>query len=618
VAGLADEEARWLLLAQRPPMPEHLRRLPPAVREIRNLVDTAPWDRKVALPGVIPVSRTERVWSPLRQLCFGLADGGPLPEEIEANTLAPRVSDPALIVARPDDVFRLRKSERRLLRATGKPAASLRGNDQNARVNLAATIDEAITAVEESNWTPPPEWTGDPYESRRRARRVLRACRTRLDAWSVPERDDSLIGRIATHLSQQFHLARGELDRYAQEYREGEELRTKLLGDLDEARARLERQAWTMAVPAVALVALIALPFVQPPAIGPVSAILALVTIVGAVGWAARLIAFALRCSELERDLAMVEARRRATMRAVRRWPGEAHRLTSVYEILSDWSEIIGYMIHHPFGTAVTPTAAPVDDLRTPEAFRSADSRPSERHMKDLRWKVQDTVFPPGWLTALYLSVYRESMRSVPAASPGQPVDADTAPSSPLPPDEDDLPVPGASAAPGGTEKPGLDRWNARHRLLRDFRRSRCARTAQETVSSRIRQALRGYPPEELLPVVGVPSRVAGQPDRVMPALDFLLALAPKSTEGAPCSPFSSRAFTENGQVDGRNAVERVWLWCPATTLSGEESAGIREHAAVTVAFDDPTVDRAYRIQVTRLDVSFNCDPADLAAFGSA
>ena len=59
------------------------------------------------------VAPEPRLWAPLRQLCFGLVDGGELPPDLgePAGILRPGVSDARCVAPSPDDGFALTPAE---------------------------------------------------------------------------------------------------------------------------------------------------------------------------------------------------------------------------------------------------------------------------------------------------------------------------------------------------------------------------------------------------------------------------------------------------------------------------------------------------------------------------
>jgi hypothetical protein len=620
-----DAEPRDPLLWGIPPTPQEIREMAYA-GTVSDRADARPGDRAVTLPGLIPSGRLRFLWLPLRQLSFGLLDRGPMPEEVQEHlgTLTPRASHPRWIVPAPEDAFFLTEEEREALRAAGHPARGVRAADPNAAQHLQVQVRRAAQAVASGRDAPPEAPPGA-------ASQTLAECERRLDAWLARQHHDSLFGRLTDHVNEQLRLAHEEIMKRARQYKKDEDERKRLVDELERARDHLDRRPWTALVGLGAAVGFAVDVALQPPWFEYIALAAGIAGLGVLLWWIFRILFFVLVGVRLERELEEVERRRRATMAAVRQWPAEADRLASVYEVLTDWGEIIGWMLHRPFGaTAGADTAAGMPGPPLPEAFRFGEGQVSREHFDDLVVRTARDVFGPGWVLALYAVVERAIMERLGAASG---LTCDDLPNPDMAPAAEtvamhtaqmvDDPPPAEATDGEGEDKEDepsslMNRWNARQRLIEDFRRGNCGEVARRHVTALIREALRRYSPEQLLPTVTIDEEDRPGASGPTRATDFLRSIMPRGSDSAPCPPAMTRLFTPEGQIHEKSRVARVHLWCPKALMSSDGELTVPEHPDVEVVpdgFGERDGDGGYRVQITRLDVTVDCEPTDLEIF---
>jgi hypothetical protein len=662
--------------------------LPPTPREVRAVAHAA--------PGLLPrrVPPPNLVWGALRQLCFSLTDGGEFPAEVREaiGTLRPAVSRAGWIVPPPTDSFQLTGEERKLLRTLGRPCGTVRATDMNAAAHVKARLAEAGARLAELAAAAPDsnprlsdvddmdgsvgagDGPGGPVGAGRgpggpggstgsdwadgwgEAKRLLDDCRGRFATWDSRQRAHSLIGRLTAHVSKQLWHARKDLTRRRAEYEKLEKQRAAVLDELERAYESGRQRRWlapTFAGSAALFGASVTLPL---PLVGLPGSLLSAVLLVMSVlsgGWlTGRLFRRVLREIALERELDIVERRRRAVVAAVERWPTEADRLASVYDILTDWGEIIGWMLHEPFGAGGREAAlSSLDRSRLPQALQFGTG-PADGELDRLVNATARDVCGRGWVTNLYTTVEREVMDDMGTSTPGgeapdpdyspaaDHVDATlsshaAAPDSAAPDSAraaDDAATgaqtdPGAAPAAGAGQPvaaytdpdpdDGETTWNPRHRLLYHFRIRDCAARARRLMTSRIGVALRRFPPDQLMRTIHVAvDDVDGPDDEAdappVPVLDFLNGIAPRPRGSTPCPPMSSKTFTMDGQWRDKAYVRRILLWCPESVeVAGTDESDVTVHADNSIAVADGATYQ-YRIQITRLDLSDDCEPSDI------
>jgi hypothetical protein len=580
--------------------------LPPTPWEIHQLAVGVP----ALLPSRVPPQRF--LWRPLRQLCFSLLDGGPLPQAVAdaAGGLAPMLSDPRWIVRSPEEGFTLTDEERRVVTTAGSGAHGVRAADVNAAEHLA----DALRRMRLST-----DLVAD-------ERVELDRCQARFDRWRAKDRADSLLGAVAAHVSEELRKARDELRGHKHEMELLEQRRAAALDAIEHHHQRLRlgtRVTWTFLGSAAGFAAMLFLHGLRPwvdavldPAL-LVAAIVALTTAAWTLGRVLLHLAAGIR---LHRTLDAIEQERRHLQASVRRWPPEADRLASVYEILTDWAEIVGWQLHRTFGSA-GPATRPDEFGRAtlPEAFRAGFGGDRVAHLDDLIRRTAKDCFGRGWLTDLYVRL--ETSVRVRAKLPPDGADPDLSPAVDMLRATDNWTVrPKFRRDPAETDEPDGDGsapedpvagWHARRRLLAEFRDGTCAAEAKDIVVERIWTALRRYPPEELIPTVETGD--VG-PDGALvhvPTAEFLSDVLPRPAGDEPCSPLIAEGFTPDGLIAEKTQVAKVWLWQPdSLTLE------VRPHPGIEVQLDEAgTQRRPDLIQVSRLDVSSQCQPEHLRLF---
>nr|WP_042197471.1 hypothetical protein [Kibdelosporangium sp. MJ126-NF4]CEL22981.1 hypothetical protein [Kibdelosporangium sp. MJ126-NF4]CTQ90120.1 hypothetical protein [Kibdelosporangium sp. MJ126-NF4] len=534
--------------------------------EMLEVARDAPDQLQRLLPGTVPVST--QLWSPLRQLSFSLVDGGDLPPEVEAswNTLRPGVSDPKWIAPPPRGGLDLDKSEQDMLSSIDLPPTKrIRPGD----MNMIAALHERLAEL--------------PFGEQ------LTAFRARVNEWVAERRaDKSLVGRLGQYVSDQIRTAGSDLGRRASEYNEAQQERAKLITDLDLIRTRLGNQVWAMLVGVLGLAGWLVSILITPlPQWALIMSITAAVVGGGyAVLW---MLALAARAAALERDLQWVDSRLRAHVAAIERWPAEVDRLASVYEVLVDWGEVIGWMVHEPYGQAHASTPGPAQVAR-PEAFRVARPEVTGEQFDEVIDRTTRQVFGDGWITRLYDVLKQHAIPNTDGRSGGH-VDPDVAPG----------PGPNEARTDNGTPP-----RHARDRLLREFRNGNCGASAKDELTERIRDALLSQAPEQVMPMVTADDRTG----LLTPTTEFLTAVMPEPTDDAPSQPLASTVFSDEGRIKGRGNVARVYLWAPAEQW---EHSSLRQPRHDRVEIKGTSAkDLPYQMSLIRLDVSEGCEEADL------
>ncbi|ONI90785.1 hypothetical protein ALI144C_02180 [Actinosynnema sp. ALI-1.44] len=562
---LATAAQEWLERTVVDVAPNEIGRRVVTAGEMLEVARDAPDQLRGLLPGTVPVST--QVWSPLRRLSFSLVDGGDLPPEVEAswNTLRPGVSDPKWVAPPPRRGLDLDKSEQDVLGSIDlPPTRRIRPGD----VNMIAALYERLAELP----------GGD----------KLKAFRDRVNDWVTERREDkSLLGKLSTHVSDEMRKASGDLGRRAVEYAEAQRERKAVLNELDRIRTRLGNQVWAMLIGFIGLVGWLVSVAVTPlPQWALILSVSAAILGGGyAVLW---MLALAARAAALERDLQYVDSRLRAHVAAIERWPAEVDRLTSVYEVLVDWGEVIGWMLHEPYGEAHASVPGPADMTR-PEAFRVARPEVTTEQFDEVIDRTTKDVFGKGWLTRLY-GVLKQTLIPNPEGRSGGQVDPDASPG------------PGPNDAQADPAKPPK---HARDKLLREFRNGNCGTIAKDELTDRIRDALLDQAPEQVMPMV-----TADSTGSLMSTPEFLTAVLPEPTDDAPSQPLASTVFSDQGRIRGRGNVAKVYLWGPFEQWT-RSSLRLPQHDHV-VKRGNPAKDLPYQMSVIRLDVSEGCEEADL------
>jgi hypothetical protein len=305
----------------------------------------------------------------------------------------------------------------------------------------------------------------------------------------------------------------------------------------------------------------------------------------------------------------------------VERWPTEADRLASVYDVLTDWGEIIGWMVHKPFGRGEEPTAGlRLDTEHLPQAFQFSIADEDTTVDRLIQRTLKDT-FGKGWVMKLYAAVKDRVMGGTPGAESTED-NPDYAPA--LVSSEDDPNATGPvkhpampTAEPFGEyadvyEDSGV--FNARTRLIGHFRDSRCGAEARRLTSSLIREGIRRVPVEDLAEKVTV--RRGGQETEVVAMTDFLESVLPRPNGDLLCPQLAASTFTLQGKMRERGTVEQVQLWKPQpVTVAGGASPDPRVVVIPDTSTAADTGPGGHLLQVTRLDLSPDCEPEDIVLF---
>lgn len=542
------------------------------------------------MPRTVPTEPD--LWPPLRQLGFSLVDGGDFPNELrDFQALRPGVSHPSWVAAPPEETFVVGDATAKVLAAYGISTSSIRPADSFAADNLLRRLRKAESAVEERQALS--------REVKAEHLLVIRQCQQDLETWLEQNHGEhSLIGHLVHHVDKEIDEARHALIALANEYKHQNVRRVEVLRPLERIRDRLVfRLTGYVPVTAVAdAIWITALLTGLPPRV-----VGAAVVATGAVAVAQYYVfQLASKANRLEYELARLDARRTQTMAAVKRWPGEVERLGALYNIMLDWGEIIGWLLHKPFSYSDAGDGSGFGAHSRPEAFHWGQTRIDSPAVNDLATAVTRDVFTSGWIGELYEAVYAAAVpESVTTTVPDAYTDADRSPAASRlatqPEDSDEPDVPG----PVPEHRP----LYARERLLRAFRDLECGDTAGRHLAADIEKVLLAMEPEKLLAAVSVEQT----PPHAVPAVEFLSAVLPKPVGGAPCPQLAMTIFSDRGRIDNKGKVVRVHLWGVAHQLPREPGAQVRLHRGGTV---EGSVQ--YQFSIIRLDVSAGCEPEDL------
>jgi hypothetical protein len=85
----------------------------------------------------------------------------------------------------------------------------------------------------------------------------------------------------------------------------------------------------------------------------------------------------------------------------------EVARLTDLYSQLVDWAEIVGWMVHHPWGRSLAfsdpmPGPGSLDATSLPSAMSIGRASTTDAQLNNLSARCVNRVFQRGWLTGLY------------------------------------------------------------------------------------------------------------------------------------------------------------------------------------------------------------------------
>jgi hypothetical protein len=536
-------------------------------------------------------------------MCLGLVDGGPLPDEIGdiAGGRGPRVSRAEWIVPSPVDSFKFTSEESAALRAVGKPCGQVRATDLNAAVHVGRRLDDAAGDAKAS---------ADPERGK-----LLDACRERFREWNSRERSLSLIGQLTDHVNDELLKAREDLEMRARQYEKAEQDRQTVHRLMNESyqKVRTGRRWVGPSATGSGLLAIASLVW-QSPALWLLPFVLAVPTAVFGLWWGGRMTRYLAREVRLEHELLRIEYRRAAIVAAVQSWPTEADRLASVYDVLTDWGEIIGWMLHKPFGRGeISSDPQLLDVKRLPQAFQFAEGG-EDTVLDRLVRRMADEVFAPGWVSTLYTDLQLEFLGEHTIGGENDPDYSSTLDVD----DEDTQAIPPSATTTTELfgeyadvyEKPPLH--NARARFVKHFRDDKCGVSARRSMITSIRQALRRVPVEELAEKVTI-QRGDDLEQEVVAIRDFLQSVLPMPIGGMLGPALSTPAFTLGGTAREKSSVDSVHLWCPESFDLSEQIGDPR----ITVTADRSVAMAAgsgerHLLQVTRLDLSADCIPEDI------
>lgn len=473
------------------------------------------------------------LWATLRQTCFGLLDGGDLPSGLDAprDGATREVVVDATFVAPPLDVLRVEPGGDLLV--VESPAAEEPGHLFGAHVRACDPFQAArLRSATEDDLRAARGAADEELAARYEA-----ALQT-LDGW-VGRHRTALLWRVAEHLSAQAEQARSAFHVAVATVAKGPRKGDPTAG----SRARRRLRFWWAAV---ALPALYSIYGAADLNLGPgetFGTVERIVTVVALwfVGWALAFFDYHRRVLALEHDQAKALY---DYLTAVRRAEHDAHetvRLTSTYDQLRDWADIVSWLVHRPEGHIPSPARGTTDELPHPAALRPAVGEADAESLTRTAARIGRDVFACGWLGGLYATRAAASMLALKLRGGGDP-------EAPDPDPDRDLSFP----AP-------------RHRLLADVSVGRYADAWRDGVRRVAAETVAALPPadvvpgvDELPPAATVPaSRATRQPTGA-----FLAAILP-GADGATKEMFSTSLWTPQARIAGAGEVARSFTWQP-------------------------------------------------------
>lgn len=547
------------------------------------------------------------VWGALRRTAFMLHDGSEPPTDVpapmdgaarsiiaDARQIAPdpaagplRLTDvpesfDAIVHApiRPCDPYQARLVDH-VLAAGGKTEPPTQDKHLDGASDPQPGRDDPSTPPDEhapsgSSELEDADQEDDDLDAAARLRQELRA-------W-VEQREASLLWQLSERAGEALDHAQQTLFQVLRQVAEGE---SEINQDaMRRERSRLRRSwGWITGIVFAISVGLFFL-------YGPLGVIAGLPLVAGhALGsLAVWLIALLWRFIRYQRQMFRLkhehDRRHAAYVHALRLSPELAQQvvaLASACEQLREWSEIIGWVLHHPEGPTPVASSHGFDavPVETPPGTVVVTGRTDDRSRLRVGTKVGRELFGTGWLGRLYDRYQSASMEAI-------------------------------SFSLGVDELPDPD-WDLNRpwpcsQLLEDLRSGNRAAGWSREVLERVATALSTTPPEDInLSVDGTP----------VEAEAFLASILTEPHDGEElCRPMWSDA-ARMSQHDPR--IVRTHLWGPVT-LSGpateppavrREASGVRRPDADVFAYEAIRLDSTAAVSATALRVFAAAEPPE-------
>jgi hypothetical protein len=260
----------------------------------------------------------------------------------------------------------------------------------------------------------------------------------------------------------------------------------------------------------------------------------------------------------------------------------EVVRLTSLYEQLRDWAEIIAWTIHRPEGPTVAHPAALTRSDEPPPgpiAMRCAWVEPSTDMVAQAAARLAKNVLAPGWLSGLYAQLAQRSMHALKLAGGANRADPN--------PDPDRV----------------LSHPSPRGRLLRDLEAGRFAGEWLAEVRGQAAALVDATALDELFERI---EDVA--PDR------FTFEILPRGAASSRSEWFTTSLWTPPARVAGAGRVKETMIWGPRSWAvpSDAISEGVSWQSNCLLHGTETT------IGVIRVDISDPHGYDELALFDAA
>lgn len=550
------------------------------------------------------VAPTPQAWVELRQLCIGLADGGPMPAEVtlpmqgssrevvtDPKLLAPNSELPRFelapdvcglhplldrfrgVVLAPCDPVETARMHESLVRA----AAEIREQAEQIQQVAQTRVQEAQTARAQAAQLGAGTPEGIQFEQQAQAAQresesaqrqadelreragLVDQWRVELETWVEP-RLPTLMWQVGERVGGQLQLAVEDLN-WAQQVVANDPVLD--LGHVEKARRRTRR--WW-----VFLFVLLILGSV----IGAVFTGLVWLPLAGLIllllGMTASFLPYHRAKYQFERRLQLLIAEREFACDLLLHSAAEVTRLTEIYRQFVQWAEILGYVVHAPWGSdpwvPPEPDTTPLpEDL--PPATTYGSGVVGADQLAALANQAARELQQQGWLGDVYHQIVDSSMATL-VRTEGRPADEKVTP-------DEDSPL-----TPNG----------ARDFLLDDLRRHRPQGEARRSAFGKISSFCSGVSPESAFETV-----VTGDGER-HDVRAFLTAIQPKGNEE---ELFDQLLWTPGARLAHANRVERTLVWAPEA-LRGTETG----RASVRFVPASITDSGAHLLELVRVDLS--------------
>lgn len=531
------------------------------------------------------------VWRRIRQLCFGLLDGGSLPEGFEE----PRWGRTRIIL-RPGDIVPSPTAGGFCLRAeAGVGLPGVRGPVEIAFCD-ARRADHLARAIEEAIDQHGTDAVADSPEAKEpnRVAVVLREEMERLRRWRA-ERESSLLWEVAARTSYELDRAMAALDSAQKSLNTLD--RTIDFEPVARSFERMKR-GWFVAALIFMLIAL---------AVGGL-------TLAGALGkglgveramftWimgctapvllALLIVPFvvhlrAIRCFRTEVGRCFNDAQwaEEKAVHAAR----EVLRLSSLYEQLQEWTEVLGWIVHKPWAVT-TKVGSEVDEARNAPlglaAMQVVITPPDPERVRGLGLRARRQITRSGWLGHVWASMSRSAYQTAR-------VRMGLDPEKELPSPEDDDPTAVAVRR--------IFRDELRVGRLSEIVRYELAEAITQFLSEAVRI-------EDIVSALHVKDEGLGSVGVHESDLRSFLTLAPEGE----VELVGQRELSEDAKVRKRSSVTRVFLALPPgqgrTESTDDMSPQLDE--VILPSITVPSGD--YVVRSVRLDMSAQLELEDLA-----